>query len=188
LALTIVSLVDTRNYDTNEYPYSVSKLSAVDALAAGNATEISTRKVFAAKGVQTPLMLKTDKGLYINIHEAALVNYPAMQLVVDPSNGIVLKSHLVPDAVGNKAYLKAPFHTPWRVINVSDKATDILASRIILNLNEPTSIKNTSWIKPQKMVGVWWEMHVGKSTWDYAGTQMHLLQVWQNPPLTRHTG
>jgi hypothetical protein len=159
------------DYDTNEYPYSVSRLSEVDAFAAGNATEISTRKVFAQKGVQTPLMMKTDKGLYINIHEAALVNYPAMQLVIDPSNGMALKSHLVPDAVGNKAYLKAPFSTPWRVINVSDKATDILASRIILNLNEPTTIKNTSWIKPQKFVGVWWEMHVGKSTWDYAGTQ-----------------
>jgi len=161
------------DYDTNEYPYSVSKLSEVDAFAAGNATEISTRKVFAAKGVQTPLMMKTDKGLYINIHEAALVNYPAMQLEVETGTnaGTILKSHIVPDAVGNKAYLKAPFNTPWRVINVSEKATDILASRIILNLNEPSAIKNTSWIRPQKFVGVWWEMHVGKSTWDYAGTQ-----------------
>ncbi|MDD1444432.1 glycoside hydrolase family 97 N-terminal domain-containing protein, partial [Dolichospermum sp. ST_sed3] len=174
------------DYDTNEYPYSVSRLSEVDAFAAGNATEISTRKVFDQKGVQTPLMMKTDKGLYINIHEAALVNYPAMQLVIEPSNGIVLRSHLVPDAVGNKAYLKAPFNTPWRVINVSDKAIDILASRIILNLNEPTSIKNTSWIKPQKFVGVWWEMHVGKSTWDYAGTQNAITTGAEAKPSGKH--
>ena len=117
------------DYDTNEYPYSVSKLSEVDAFAAGNATEISTRKVFAAKGVQTPLMLKTDEGLYINIHEAALVNYPAMQLQVETgiNVGTVFIIGIVPDAVGNKAYFKAPSNTPWRVINVSDKATDILA-------------------------------------------------------------
>jgi len=156
------------DYDTNEYFYSVNRLSEVDAIAKGNATEISTRKVWSRKGVQTPLMMKTAEGLYINIHEAALVDYPAMQLEIDGSS---LRSHLVPDAVGNKAYLKAPFHTPWRVVNVSDKATEILASRVILNLNEPNKIANPSFIKPQKMVGVWWEMHVGKSTWDYAGTQ-----------------
>ena len=159
------------DYDTNEYSYSESKLSEVDAIAKGNATEISTRKVFAKNGVQTPLMMKTAQNTYINIHEAALVNYPAMDLTIDAADGFVLTSHLVPDAVGNKAYLRTTDRTPWRVINYSDKATGILASRVILNLNEPSVIKNTSWIKPMKFVGVWWEMHVNRATWDYAGTQ-----------------
>ena len=159
------------DYDTNEYPYTESRLSEVDAVAKGNATEISTRTVFAKNGVQTPLMMKSASGLYINIHEAALREYPAMDLLVDAPGGFILTTKLVPDAFGNKAYKKAPSHTPWRVVNVSDKATDILASRIILNLNEPSVIANTSWIKPQKFVGVWWEMHIGKATWDYAGTQ-----------------
>ncbi len=117
-----------------------------------------------------PLMLKTAEGLYINIHEAALVNYPAMNLMIDKSN-YTLTSTLVPDALGNKAYLQTPAKTPWRTIIVSDKATDILASHTILNLNDPSVIKDPSWIKPTKYVGIWWEMHVGKSTWDYAGSQ-----------------
>jgi hypothetical protein len=158
------------DYDTNEYFYSYTRLSEVDAITAGNAPEISTRKIFSATGLQTPLMMKSDGGLYINLHEAALVNYPAMQLELDPAT-YSLKAHLVPDAVGNCAYLKTPCHSPWRVIHVSDKATDILASRIILNLNEPSRIANPGWIRPGKFVGVWWEMHIGKSTWDYAGTQ-----------------
>ena len=112
-------------------------------------------------------MLKSAEGLYINIHEAALVNYPAMNLHIDKSN-YTLSSVLVPDALGNKAYLQAPAKTPWRTIIISDKATDILASHTILNLNEPSVIKDPSWIKPTKYVGVWWEMHVGKSSWDSA--------------------
>jgi len=112
-------------------------------------------------------MLKSKDGLYINIHEAALVNYPAMNLVIDKSN-FNLTSSLVPDALGNKAYLQAPAKTPWRTIIVSDKATDILASHTILNLNDPSVIKDPSWIKPTKYVGVWWEMHVGKASWDSA--------------------
>ena len=148
------------DYDTNEYPYTESKLSEVDAIGKGNATEISTRTVIAKNAVQTPLMMKSASGLYINIHEAALKEYPAMDLLIDAAAGFVLTTTLVPDAFGNKAYKKAPSQTPWRVVNVSDKATDILASRIILNLNEPSVITNTSWIKPQKFVGVWWEMHV----------------------------
>ncbi|MEK7255444.1 MAG: glycoside hydrolase family 97 catalytic domain-containing protein, partial [Bacteroidota bacterium] len=103
-------------------------------------------------------------------HEAALVNYPAMNLVIDKSS-FVLRSHLVSDPVGNKAYLQAPAQTPWRTILVSDKAADILASKMILNLNEPSKIKDPSWIKPTKYVGIWWEMHVGVSTWDYAVSQ-----------------
>lgn len=158
------------DYDTNEYPYNTTKLSEVDAGSSTMSQEIFAKTFFDKNAVQTPLMMKTSDGLYINIHEAALLNYPAMNLVIDKDK-LILRSHLVPDAVGNKAYLQTPAVTPWRTIIVSDKATDILESKTILNLNEPSKIKNTGWIKPQKMIGVWWEMHVGKSTWDYAGGQ-----------------
>ncbi len=154
------------DYDTNEYPYTTSNLSQVDALFGKNVWEISTRTVIAKNAVQTPLMMKTKEGLYINIHEAALIDYPAMDLIIDQQK-FILTSHLVPDAVGNKAYLQTPCHTPWRTIIVSDKATDILASKIILNLNEPTKIEDVSWIKPMRYIGIWWELHVGKSSWNY---------------------
>jgi glucan 1,4-alpha-glucosidase len=159
------------DYDTNEYPYTTSTLSNVDAIKISNEhTEIGTRVVPDANAVQTPLMMKTSDGLYINIHEAALVNYPAMQLHIDKSN-FNLTSSLVPDAVGNMAYLQTPCVTPWRTIVVSDKATEILSSKLILNVNEPCKIANTDFIKPTKMIGIWWEMHLAKSTWDYAGSQ-----------------
>jgi len=156
------------DFDSNEYSYTTSHLSEIDnrpVVAA--ATDIAVRTVPDPYAVQTPLMLKTVNGLYINIHEAALLNYPAMQLHVDRSD-YRLSSSLVPDATGNKAYLHAPAHTPWRTIIVSDKATEILASRMILNLNEPSVVANTSWIKPMKFVGVWWELQTGKSTWNYS--------------------
>jgi hypothetical protein len=131
--------------------------------------------------VQTPLMMKSNDGLHINIHEAALSNYPAMNLVVDKST-FTLNSRLVPDAVGNLAYLIAPAKTPWRTIIISDKATEVIAAnRMILNLNEPSKIENTAWIHPQKFVGVWWEMHVGKSSWDYAGGQVGSQQSTRVP-------
>lgn len=159
------------DYDSNEFTYYTTKLSEVDATGGKNVQEIFAKTFFHKDAVQTPLMMKTAGGLYINIHEAALSNYPAMNLMVDKNKNL-LSSHLVPDAVGNKAYLIAPAKTPWRTIIVSDKATEILAAnRMILNLNEPVKIENTSWITPQKMVGVWWEMHVGKSSWDYGVTQ-----------------
>ena len=158
------------DYDTNEFIYNTTDLSKVDASSGGAAAEIHAKTFFNKDAVQTPLMMKSANGLYINIHEAALVNYPAMNLVIDKSS-FNLKAHLVPDAIGNKAYLQTPARSPWRTIIVSDKATEILSSKMILNLNEPSAITNTSWIKPQKMVGVWWELHVGKSSWDYAGTQ-----------------
>lgn len=158
------------DYDTNEFMYNTTKLSEVDASSSAMSQEIYAKTFFDKNAVQTPLMMKSSDGLYINIHEAALVNYPAMNLVVDKTN-FTLNAHLVPDAVGNKAYLQAPAVTPWRTIIVSDKATDILASKMILNLNEPSKVKDVSWIKPQKMVGVWWEMHIGKSSWDYGATQ-----------------
>lgn len=124
--------------------------------------------------------MKSADGLYINIHEAALVNYPAMDLVLDKAS-LTFTTHLVPDAVGNKAYLQTPAKTPWRTIIVSDKAGNILTSRMILNLNEPSAIGDTSWVKPQKFVGVWWEMHVGRSSWDYSGGQVGSQQASRVP-------
>ncbi len=158
------------DYDSNEFQPVTSSLSEVDATSGKDVNEIAFKTSINANTVQTPLMMKTNDGLYINIHEAALVDYPAMNVSINKSN-FVLSSTLVPDAFGNKAYLITPAKTPWRTIIVSDKATEILASKIILNLNEPSKITNTSWIKPMKFVGVWWEMHVGKSSWDYSGTQ-----------------
>ena len=157
------------DYDTNEYPYNTTLLSEIDAITeAGKEPDIAVKSLISAHAVQTPLMMKSVDGLYINIHEAALVNYPAMNLVLDKAT-FTFTSHLVPDAVGNKAYLETSFKTPWRTIVVSDKAPDILSSKLILNLNEPSKIQNTEWISPQKFIGVWWEMHVGKGNWEYAG-------------------
>ena len=158
------------DWDSNEFNPNTSKLSEVNSEDPKFAANIYAHQFFDKYAVQTPLMMKSNDGLYINIHEAALVNYPAMNLVIDKST-MTLTSSLVPDALGNKAYLQAPAKTPWRTIIVSDKATDILASHTILNLNDPSVIKDPSWIKPTKYVGVWWEMHIGKSTWDYAGSQ-----------------
>ncbi len=168
------------DYNTNEFIYSTTKLSEIDASVSDTYTEISAKHFYDKNAVQTPFMLKTDDGLYINIHEAALVNYPAMNMIVDKSS-FTFNAHLVPDAVGNLAYLQTPFVTPWRTIIVSNKAADILNSKIILNLNEPSKIKDASWIKPQKMVGVWWEMHVGKSSWDYSGGQVGSQQQTKVP-------
>lgn len=172
------------DYDTNEYPYTKSKLSEVDAVNVSNKyTEIATRTPIGKNYVQTPLMMKTDGGLYINIHEAALVNYSAMQLKVDAATN-TLSAALVPDAVGNKAYMNTPCSTPWRTIVVSDKATDILASKLILNLNEPSVIEDVSWIKPVKYIGIWWDMHVGTATWNYSDENNINLATtnWQNLP------
>ncbi len=168
------------DYDTNEYTYYTTPLSQIDATGGGKAQEIYAKTFFDKNAVQTPLMMKSADGLYINIHEAALVNYPAMNLVLDKTS-FTFQSHLVPDAVGNKGYLQAPAKTPWRTIVVSDKAGEILLSRMILNLNEPTALKDVSWIKPQKFVGVWWEMHVGKSSWDYSGGQVGSQQATKVP-------
>jgi hypothetical protein len=155
------------DYDTNEYYYTKSPLSRVDAAFGKKVNEISTKTVIGKNFVQSPLMMKTNEGLYINIFEAALIDYPAMQLEIDQTN-FVLTTHLVPDAVGNRAYMQAPSKTPWRTVIVSDDATEILASKIILNLNEPSKIDDTSWIKPMKYIGIWWEMHIGTSSWNYA--------------------
>lgn len=154
------------DYDSNEYPYSITKLSEVDnRQMVEQSTDIAVREAPDRYAVQTPLMMKTADGLFVNIHEAALRNYPAMQLHV---NKQLLSSSLVPDALGNKAYLHAPFNTPWRTIIVCDKAAAILDSKLILNLNDPSLAKDPSWIKPTKFVGVWWEMQIGKSGWNYS--------------------
>jgi hypothetical protein len=156
------------DYDTNEYLYTTSALSGVDNTnMVKTSTDIAVRTAPDPYAVQTPLMMKSKEGLYINIHEAALTNYPAMQLHVDRT-AYSLLARLVPDATGNKAYLHAPCKTPWRTIIVSDKAADLLTSKMILNLNEPPTFTNTSWIKPMKFVGVWWEMQTGKATWNYS--------------------
>ncbi len=157
------------DFDTNEYSYSHSSLSEVDARRGMSSTDIATRSVIAPNAVQTPVIMKSADGLYIDIFEAALSNYPAMCLGINKSN-FVLTSMIAPDAVGNKAYLQAPTQTPWRTIFVSDKAVDILASKMTLNLNEPSKIEDVSWIKPIKYVGIWWEMHVDVASWNYADT------------------
>ena len=154
------------DYDTQEYDYTESHLSEIRSLLRGAISENLSQTIFSDTGVQTSLQMKTADGLYINIHEAALVNYPAMHLLLDDKR-LVFKSHLTPDPNGDAAYLQTPCSTPWRTIIVSDDARDILASRITLNLNEPCRIDDTSWIKPCKYVGVWWEMITGKSDWSY---------------------
>ncbi|MEQ1798459.1 MAG: glycoside hydrolase family 97 protein [Lacibacter sp.] len=155
------------DFDTNEQLYTTSKLSEVDAWKS-DMVSVGDKKLNVPDqyAVQTPLMMKTADGLYINIHEAALINYSAMQLHVNRST-FSLTSNLVPDAAGNKAYLRTPAVTPWRTIIVSDKATEILSSKMILNLNEPSAIENTSWIKPMKFMGVWWEMQTNLGGWNY---------------------
>lgn len=155
------------DFDTNEYEYTTSTLSEINATTGKYAAELSAHAPIAVSAVQTPLMMKTTDSIYVNVHEAALVNYPAMNLILNKET-ITFKAALVTDAVGNKAYLQTPEKTPWRTIVVSDRAVNILASKLILNLNEPSAIGNTDWIKPQKFVGVWWEMHVGFGTWNYA--------------------
>ena len=154
------------DYDTQEYDYTESKLSEIRGLMKGAITENSSQTQFSPTGVQTSLQMKTADGLYINLHEAALVDYSCMHLNLDDKN-FVFESWLTPDAVGDKGYLQAPCKSPWRTVIVSDDARDILASKITLNLNEPCAYEDVSWIKPVKYVGVWWEMIAGKSTWAY---------------------
>ncbi len=157
------------DYDTNEYDYSTTPLSKVDAMRGATMQEIAVRSIIAPNAVQTPLMLKTREGLYINLFEAALVNYPAMNLLVDQRT-FSLGAVLVPDALGHMAYLQTPEKSPWRTVIVSRDAREILASRIILNLNEPCALTDTGWIKPQKYIGIWWGMHVGTVSWNMADT------------------
>ena len=154
------------DYDTQEYDYMESKLSEIRGLMEEAVTGNASQTQFSPTGVQTSLQMKTADGLYINLHEAALVDYSCMHLNLDDKN-LVFESWLTPDAVGDKGYMQAPCKSPWRTVIVSDDARDILASKLTLNLNEPCTYEDVSWIKPVKYVGVWWEMIAGKSTWAY---------------------
>ncbi|WP_418587247.1 glycoside hydrolase family 97 protein [Phocaeicola sp.] len=160
------------DYDTNEFQITTSKLSEVPQLIDKARDEaLACKSPSPNLAVQTPLMLKSDDGLYINIHEAALVNYPAMHLNLDAKT-FLMSSHLTPDKNGTKGYIQTGSTSPWRTIIVSDDARDILASNLIVNLNEPCKLEDTSWIKPTKYVGVWWEYFTGGgSTWAYTDTQ-----------------
>ena len=158
------------DYDSQEYVYNENKLSEIDNAKLDLDNGIALKSIENRYRIQSPLMMKSRDGLYINIFEAAVVNYPVMHLDLNPKN-FHLKANLAPNAIGDKAYLRTPSVTPWRTIMVSDDARDIVSSKMILNLNEPNRIEDTSWIKPMKYVGIWWEMHVGKATWDYAGSQ-----------------
>ena len=154
------------DYDTQEYETVESKLSEIRGLMKSAITPNSSQTPFSPTGVQTSLQMKTDDGLYINIHEAACVNYATMHLNLDDKN-MVFESWLTPDAQGYKGYIQTPFNTPWRTVIVSDDARDMLSSNLILNLNEPCALDDVSWIRPIKYCGVWWDMIVGRGTWSY---------------------
>ena len=154
------------DYDTQEYDYMETRLSEIRSHMREAITPNASQTPFSETGVQTALQMKTDDGLYINIHEAALIDYSCMHLNLD-DKAMVFESWLTPDAQGNMAHMQTPCQTPWRTIMVSDDARDILASNLILNLNEPCKLEDTSWIKPVKYVGVWWEMINGKKQWSY---------------------
>ena len=154
------------DYDTQEYEYTESRLSEIPALLPSALTSNPYHTPYSVNAVQTSLQMRTDDGLYINLHEAALVDYPCMHLEIDPER-LVFTASLTPDASGWKGTMQTPRHTPWRTIQVADDACGILASRLVLNLNDPCAYEDTSWIHPVKYVGVWWEMISGKGSWAY---------------------
>ena len=157
------------DYDTQEYEYNITPLTGIRSVISANREKYksnSSTTVFSDTGVQTSLQMKTKDGLYINIHEAACLDYPTMHLNLDDKN-LVFESWLTPDAVGRKGFIQTPFNTPWRTVLVSDDARDMLSCKLTLNLNEPCKIKDTSWIHPTKYCGVWWNMIVGTKTWSY---------------------
>jgi len=177
------------DYDTQEYDFTTSKLTEIRELMKKSITANLSQKSFSETGVQTSLMLKTADGIYMNLHEAALIDYACMHLNLDDSK-LVFTSWLTPDARGDKGYLLTPAVSPWRTIIVSSDARDILASKMTYNLNEPCKIKNTSWIKPVKYVGVWWEMITGKSSWaytdDYPAVKLGVSDYKKAKPNGRH--
>lgn len=177
------------DYDTQEYDYTESKLSEIRGLMAKSITSNLSQTSFSPTGIQTSLMLKTADGLYINLHEAALIDYACMHLNLDDKN-MVFESWLTPDVKGDKGYMQAPSHSPWRTVIVSDDARKILASRLTYNLNDPCKIEDTSWIKPVKYVGVWWEMIAGKSSWAYTddlpAVQLGITDYTKTKPNGKH--
>ncbi len=154
------------DYDTQEYEYTTSRLSEIRSHAEDNFMENASQQRFSPTGVQTALMLRTDDSLYLNIHEAALIDFPAMHLDLNDTT-MTFRSHLTPGPEGHVATIDTPFRTPWRTVTIGEKATDILASDLILNLNDPCALEDISWIHPVKYMGVWWEMITGKSSWSY---------------------
>lgn len=177
------------DYDTQEYDYTESKLSEIPGLYFSSMQSNASQTPMPVPGVQTALMMKSKDGIYINLHEAALIDFPAMSLALDAKN-FILESHLTPDALGDKGYVQAPFNTPWRTIIASNDARDILASKMTYNLNEPSKIEDTSWIKPVKYVGVWWEMITGKSSWaytdDFPSVQLGITDYSKAKPNGKH--
>ena len=177
------------DYDTQEYDYTESKLSEIPELYFSSMQSNASQTPMPMPGVQTALMMKTKDGIYINLHEAALIDFPAMSLALDAKN-FILESHLTPDALGDKGYVQAPFNTPWRTIIASNDAREILASKMTYNLNEPSKIEDTSWIKPVKYVGVWWEMITGKSSWaytdDFPSVQLGITDYTKAKPNGKH--
>ena len=177
------------DYDSQEYDYTTSKLSQIEKLFDIALTDNASQEQFSRTGVQTALMMKTEDRLYINIHEAALIEYPAMHLNLLPED-FTFESWLTPDALGNMAYMTAPHNTPWRTVMASEDARTILASRMTYNLNEPCAIEDTSWIRPIKYVGVWWEMITGKSSWSYtdqyAGVKLGVTDIENAKPNSTH--
>ena len=173
------------DFDSQEYAYSETSLSEVDNEKIDMNNGIGVKSIPQRYAVQSPLMMKSKEGLYINIFEAAVVNYPVMHLNLD-TKSFKLTSLLVPNAIGDKAYLQTPAVSPWRTVMVSNDARDIVGQKMILNLNEPSALDDTSWIKPMKYIGIWWEMHVNRSTWDYAGSQNAHSQQTQLSARTKH--
>ena len=178
------------DYDTQEYDYTTSRLTEIRGLMKAAYTENSSQTAFSPTGVQTALMMKTDDGLDINLHEAALVNYACMHLNLDDRN-LVFESWLTPDAQGDKGYMQTPCVSPWRTVIVSDDARRILASRVTLNLNEPCKLADTSWIKPVKYVGVWWDMITGRGSWAYtdelSSVRLGVTDYRKTTPNGRHS-
>jgi hypothetical protein len=177
------------DYDTQEYNYTRSRLSEISRYLHDAVSQNLSQTLFSETGVQTSLQLKTDDGIYINLHEAALVNYPAMHLNLDPER-LVFTSWLTPDALGKKGWLQTPLISPWRTALITDDARKVLSSNLILNLNEPCKIEDTSWIHPVKYVGVWWEMISGKSEWaythDYPSVKLGLTDYAKATPSGKH--
>ena len=178
------------DYDTQEYNFVESRLSEISAKMEAALNPNDSQTPFSSNGVQTSLQMRTDSGLYINIHEAALVDYPCMHLDLDPKT-FTFVSHLTPDAQGWKGRMQTPCNTPWRTVQVAPSATAQLASRLILNLNDPCALESTDWIKPVKYIGVWWEMISGKGSWnytdDFASVQLGKTDYKNATPNGRHS-
>lgn len=178
------------DYDTQEYDYTTSRLSEIRGKMKDAITPNSSQYVFSPTGVQTALMMKTDDGLYINLHEAALIEYSCMHLNLDDKN-MIFESWLTPDTKGDKGYMQTPCVSPWRTVIASDDARNILASRMTLNLNEPCKIEDTSWIHPVKYVGVWWDMITGKGSWAYTdevpSVKLGIIDYSKTKPNGKHS-